>query len=219
MKESEAGFTLLELLIATTLLALLSLVLFSGMRFGTRSWDRAESSTAGGNEIRRAQEAIADALGRAYPELQMKDPTDPHVYFDGRADRVTFLGPDRTIAGALAVFTVEREGSDLVMITTPELARDPARQTLRRVLLKDVASFALAYYGAIKQDDPPRWTPDWRDRMRLPGLVRVQATLAKPGAKSGAKSGPGWTEMIVEPRIAADVGCNFDAVTKFCQGR
>ena len=33
------GFTLVELLVATTLLALLSVVLFGGLRFGARAWE------------------------------------------------------------------------------------------------------------------------------------------------------------------------------------
>ena len=34
-----AGFTLIELLVTLTLVGLISLVLFGGLRFGTRAWD------------------------------------------------------------------------------------------------------------------------------------------------------------------------------------
>jgi general secretion pathway protein J len=207
----DAGFTLLELLIAMTLLALLSLVLFSGFRFGTRAWDRAESSTAGAGELRRAQDAIAETLGRAYPEMQLTDPKNPHVYFDGNADAVTFLAPDRSNNGGLSVIGLARSGDALVMTTTPELARDPRRQTKARKLLGHVASFELAYFGAANDNVAPQWTANWANRSRLPKLVRIRASLDRQR--------PGWTEMIVAPRIEADVGCQFDSLTKFCQGR
>lgn len=207
----DAGFTLLELLISMTLLALLSLVLFGGFRFGTRAWDRAETSTANGNEIRRAQDAIASALSRAYPEMDVSKPLDPHIYFSGEAGSVTFLGPDRGREGGLAVMVLSRQGDTLMMTTTPELARDPARQTVSRKLLDHVSGFDLAYFGAPNPQDPPRWYASWHDRSRLPKLVRVRADL-------GAAR-PGWTELVVTPRIAADVNCDYDALTKFCQGR
>jgi general secretion pathway protein J len=211
----EAGFTLIELLIAMTLLGLLTVALFGGFRFGVRVWDRTESASAGANEIRRAQATIADTLGRAYPEYQNGNPTDPHVYFDGQAGKLTFLGPDSAQTGALAVITLMRQQvggqSVLVMQTIPELAANPARQTVDRVLLRGLASFDLAYFGADKPNTAPRWFASWRDMQRLPQLVRIRASFDK--------TGPEWTEMVVTPRIAADVACNFDPLTKFCQGR
>jgi general secretion pathway protein J len=211
----EAGFTLIELLIAMTLLGLLTVALFGGFRFGVRAWDRTESASAGANEIRRAQATIADTLGRAYPEYQDSNPADPHVYFDGQPGKVTYLGPDRAQPGALTVVTLARQEvggqSVLVMQTIPELAVSPARQTVIHVLLRGLASFDIAYFGADKPNTVPRWFSSWRDMPRLPQLVRIRASFAKPG--------PAWTEMIVAPRIAADVACNFDPLTKFCQGR
>lgn len=209
MKDS--GFTLLELLISMTLLALLSLVLFGGFRFGTRAWDRAETSTANGNEIRRAQDAIASALSRTYPEMDVSKPLDPHIYFSGEPSSVTFLGPDRGREGGLAVMVLSRQGDTLTMTSTPELARDPARQTVSRKLLDHVSGFDLAYFGASNPQVPPHWYASWHDRSRLPKLVRVRADLGT--------ARPGWTELVVAPRIAADVNCDYDALTKFCQGR
>ena len=211
----EAGFTLIELLIAMTLLGLLTVALFGGFRFGVRVWDRTESASAGAGDIRRAQTVIADTLGRAYPEYQNSIPTDPHVYFDGQAGKLTFLGPDGAQDGALAVITLARQEvagqSVLVMQTIPELAANPARQTVVRVLLRGLTSFDLAYYGTDKPNTAPRWFSSWRDMQRLPQLVRIRASFDK--------TGPAWTEMIVAPRITADVSCNFDPLTRFCQGR
>ncbi|MGH6871415.1 MAG: PulJ/GspJ family protein [Rhizomicrobium sp.] len=207
----EAGFTLLELLVAMTLMALLSLVLFGGFRFGTRAWDRAETSTAGANQIRRAQDTIGNALSRAYPEMDISDPKNPHIVFSGEAQAVIFLAPDRARDGALAVTALTWRGDALVLTTTPELARNPRRQTKSITLLDHVLSFDLAYFGPPGLNDPPRWNSSWHDRGRLPRLVRIRATLDRVR--------PNWTEMIVAPRIAADVNCTFDPLTKFCQGR
>ncbi len=42
----QAGFTLVELLVAMTLLAFLSITLFGGLRFGARSWEAVVDSSA-----------------------------------------------------------------------------------------------------------------------------------------------------------------------------
>jgi general secretion pathway protein J len=211
----QSGFTLIELLIAMTLLGLLTVALFGGFRFGVRAWDRTESASVGASDVRRAQSAIADTLGRAYPEYQNSNPTDTHVYFDGQAAKLTFLAPDRTQAGALAVITLSRQQvrgqSVLVMQTIPELAADPARQRVSRILLRGLSAFDIAYFGTDKANAAPRWFSSWRDMQRLPHLVRIRAAFAK--------GGPDWTEMVVTPRVVADVSCNFDPLTKYCQGR
>jgi len=211
----ESGFTLIELLIAMTLLGLLTVALFGGFRFGVRVWDRTESASAGAGDVRRAQTAIADTLGRAYPEFQNSNPTDPHVYFDGQAAKLTFLAPDSAQPGALDVITLARQEvggqTVLVMQTIPELAANPARQTASRILLRGLAAFDIDYYGTDKTNAAPRWFSSWRDMQRLPQLVRIRASFAK--------GGPEWTEMVVTPHVVADVSCNFDPLIKFCQGR
>ena len=48
----QAGFTLLELLIAMTLLGMILVLLFGGLRLGVRSWDASQKQVDSLNSVR-----------------------------------------------------------------------------------------------------------------------------------------------------------------------
>ncbi|MBU6297678.1 MAG: prepilin-type N-terminal cleavage/methylation domain-containing protein, partial [Alphaproteobacteria bacterium] len=148
---SEAGFTLLELLIAMTLLALLSALLFGGLKFGSQVWAAAEAKTAGTDKIIAVRSLLSQEMARAYPQFLTSDPTDAHVAFDGTAQTMTFLGPDPRQSGAMLRIDVrsirDRKAVTLRIAGTPELALagTPVRPLAD---LPGLASVAFAYFGA-----------------------------------------------------------------------
>src|SRR5437763_14961141 len=95
-ENGEAGFTLLELLIATTVLAFLSLLLFGGLRFGTRVWEKSETSTTETNRVRAAQLLLSDAISHIYPFFAGQTPADKHVEFAGEEKQMTFFLPSQS---------------------------------------------------------------------------------------------------------------------------
>ncbi len=213
--QADAGFTLLELLVAITLLGFLSVALIGGLRFGTQIWKKSENASLDSNAVRSAQKILAASLARIYPKLVVAGVDDSHIDFDGNADRLTFLSTADAGTGQMTrdIVQVAKDGNYLAILysTMPELARD-ARSTSSTVLFRRLASVDFAYFGASGDSKTPVWHQAWHDERRLPLRIRIRATLAHPA------SAP-WPEMILAPRIAADVGCNFDALTKFCQGR
>ena len=60
----QAGFTLVELLVAMTLLAFLSVSLFGGLRFGARSWEAVVDSSAERDDIASTQTFLRDRLAQ-----------------------------------------------------------------------------------------------------------------------------------------------------------
>ncbi|MGZ8995206.1 MAG: prepilin-type N-terminal cleavage/methylation domain-containing protein [Rhodospirillales bacterium] len=53
-RSSEAGFTLLELLAALTVLAVLMAMMFGGLRFGARVWESGDEGLRGLSELQTA---------------------------------------------------------------------------------------------------------------------------------------------------------------------
>ena len=208
---AESGFTLLELLVAMTLAGFLSLVLFGGLHLGRRVWEASETATANADRVREFQTDLTRALQRAYPELISVDATHARIDFAGEADRLTFLTEGGDGSGQMSRITIARDPNSDVIVETiaPELSDRAQARTLTR--LRHVASLAFDYFGAAEQGKTPNWFSAWPNKFALPSLVRIRVTFSAPQAH--------WPGLVVAPRIAADVSCQFDALTKTCVGR
>lgn len=209
----EAGFTLLELLIGLSLLSLLTLALYGSIHTGTRIWEATEEGAANADTVRAAQQQVSDTISAAYPKYETPDPTHSEIAFQGTPVSVRVLAADPDIRGEMAETTIaSREtalGGELVLSRKPELSA--SAQNRSQVLLSGLAAVQFSYYGRENPDDPPAWHDQWQGKARPPELVRIRAGFLNRRVA--------WPDLIVRPRIEADVGCTFDALTKFCQGR
>ena len=206
------GFTLLETLVAITLLAFLSVALVAGMRFGTRIWDKAETADLDGNAVRAAEKRVAENLARIYPKLLVVNATDSTIDFTGGPQRMEFLStadrPDGQMTRVALSAANDDQGLAMELDARPELARSGGTQ---EVLLRHLRSIDFAYFGASGDEKTPAWHTSWQHEKTLPLLVRIRA--ATPHANVT------WSEMVVRPKIAADISCIYDAITKICKGR
>ncbi|HEY5337641.1 MAG TPA: prepilin-type N-terminal cleavage/methylation domain-containing protein [Rhizomicrobium sp.] len=213
-KTNDAGFTLLELLVAMVLMGLLSVVLLGSTRFGMQVWARSEDAMAHANQVRRAETVLSADLTRAYPLFLGSGSSDSHVDFDGAADGITFLAPDDAMPGALDRVAIKTETVEdsLAVVRTSRMELSTGAETGRAVLLKHVAALNMSYFGSDKDGTAPIWQKTWQDRTRLPSLIRVQIALADRPSNL-------WPDFTIAPRLSADVGCVFDPLTKSCGGR
>jgi general secretion pathway protein J len=215
---AEAGFTLLELLISMTLLGLLMLVVLGGLRFGARAWERNEAHTTATDDVRLAQALLRREIARVYPLILMDQAhlEDRHVDFDGTEDTMSFLAPspDALAAAGRARITLKRTVRNgravLVFSARQELAA--SNRTYSEILVEGLKALDFSYFGREQPTETPRWRDHWTNEMRLPQLIRVHAQFAGGDART-------WPEFVVAPQISVDVGCVYDALTKYCQGR
>jgi general secretion pathway protein J len=197
----EAGFTLLELLIAMTIFGFLSVALVAGLKLGISIWRMSETAAESANRIRKAQGDLSDMIAGAFP-LSVSDDSGVHVDFDGRANAITLLAPNSNIPGGMARITIGEVGDGdrtaLVATLTPELSSRSDIAAEQRVLLPGVQSVAFSYYGTYDPNRAPSWLAEWRNRAVLPQLVRVRIAFADH------KSLP-WPELVVAPHVASGV--------------
>jgi general secretion pathway protein J len=210
--KTDYGFTLLEVLVTMTLLAMLSVALLGGIKYGTQIWKKSEAAATDDNHARSVQADLAYSLERIYPAFVATLHTG-FVDFDGRADRIGFLTPDRALPGSLDRVVIAADPDDatqLVSASRLELAPDAQSQT--RILLHGLKSLEFFYYGPADASTPPTWHSEWQNKPRLPLLIRMHVKLADPEARP-------WPDLTVAPRVMADVNCVYDPLTKYCQGR
>ncbi|MHA1528076.1 MAG: prepilin-type N-terminal cleavage/methylation domain-containing protein [Alphaproteobacteria bacterium] len=200
----QAGFTLVELLVAMTLLAFLSIALFGGLRFGARSWEVVVDSSAERDHIVSTQSFLRDRLG----QLTRPGPAGPRRRdndgrLDGGPDRLEFVAPwlSALSLGGLYRFTLWHEdtGDGRLMLRWRPAEADPeALDELgdlagERVLLDGVARFALSYYGTADGEAPPEWLDQWENTSDPPRLVRVDLAFADARLV--------WPVFVVAPKF------------------
>lgn len=194
--DRSAGFTLVELLVATTLLALLSVLLFGGLRFGARAWEAGGASMERTGEI----EAIQDLLRRTLAEAAAPEPASgQQLSFVGDAGRMRFFAPmPRHIAmGGLGRYALDLDEAGHLLMgwepRRPERRLDAPIAGEPSIILQNVETVNLAYYGAVGQDGP-----GWRDSWSSPApplLIRVQIGFADGDGRR-------WPDLLIAPRLA-----------------
>ena len=185
---NQRGFTLLELLIAMTLLGLLMLGLFGGLRLGARVWEAGEAQSADRTRIEAVQRFIRTYLSQARPLAAADRTGDDLVAFVGRERELDFAAalPSHLSIGGFAHVSLALadgdDGSALVVRRMPLRRREDGRAELfdidqaepPAVLLDGVESVAFDYYGLRDRREDPEWTDRWDDQTRLPLLVRMR---------------------------------------------
>ena len=207
----QRGFTLIEILIAMTLLGLLMVMLFGGLGLGTRAWEASYVRSADLARLEAVQGFIRRALTGAYPLLGTNDDDAKRkVTFTGGAEAVEFtaLMPAHFGVGGFYIITLAAEdgvdGARLVFRrqlyrsgdeepSPPAPAGDPEKE---KVLLDGISKAEFSYFGATDIDETPAWRDEWQDQKTLPDLVRLSVTFA-----DGDKSS--WPDLVVAPRISA----------------
>lgn len=85
----KAGFTLLELLISMTILALIFIAALGAIQVGSKSWESGEQRAEANQRIRTLVDGLARELTMIYP-LRVKEQDKDVIAFHGRSDSLAF---------------------------------------------------------------------------------------------------------------------------------
>ncbi len=221
MNRRNTGFTLVELMVALLLLALMSSILYGSLSLSATSWDRGEAKAEQAGDMRQTGEFLRQALTAEHP-LRLHKALDQPLYFAGASDSLAFAGstPGR-VGGGIYYFRIalapSGESSKLLLSRTiPDYTalKPPSFDAAEASVLADgIAQLKFSYFGR----DPdaadvvdPTWRDHWDDPQILPLLIRMEVKTAQ---------GTSWPPLVVEPRIAAEAGCrSWDANRRRCVG-
>lgn len=205
---SANGFTLMEVLIAMTLLSVMVLLLFSTLRTSAESWDKGENKIADVNEVAVVYNFFQQHLASAKPIWDDFSEVGKKTFgFQGRSQALQFIGefPASAERGGLQLFTLEFKADPDAIEQTPSLIEVtvtpffPSRdnETLAKeevTLIKHVAHFELSYFGADQEGDLS-WQSEWLDKDTQPQLIKI--SLAK-------ENGLYWPDMVIALKISAN---------------
>lgn len=196
---AESGFTLLETLVAVTVLGFLMIGLTSGVRTGLNFWNAQTRRTAQTAELDSTARVLRNVL-TAIPILAAgaSGAAPVAIGFKGEPDRITLVGDLPTGLGGAqrADVTIQLNAGRVVMVWTPHRHETPgaaAPTPTETELIRGVDHLQFAYWGTIGPNSPAAWLTQW-DSPALPELVRVSLGFAKGDVRH-------WPDLIAAPRL------------------
>lgn len=189
------GFTLVELIIALTVLSLLSLALYGTVSLGARTASIGERKSEQARRYRIATDLIVRQLRSAAP-LHVVDEEEEQAqpYFVGESERVSFVTavPQSPNSSGLAIVDYWYEDGVLMMSEIPYFAAfagDLFDSSLDHLvyeteLLYDIKSVRFEYRRS--DFDTDTWTDNWDavDEEALPAAVSISIEPDGPDGTS-----------------------------------
>jgi len=181
---TRAGFTLLEIVIALTALALVTVICYGAFHLGIRAMERGEVAVVAAQRLRVATDVIIRQIKSIVPYKARNRDDEEYVFFMGTASSMAFItGAGLEGGGGLTrvVYQVMDDPPRLVMSESPffssrALGREPVDQPglHSAVLLEDFKSlkFEYLFYEGVE----PEWRTEWNghdEEDMLPVAVRV----------------------------------------------
>lgn len=203
------GFTLLEVMLAMTLLSIMVVLLFSSLKIGAESWEKGESKIAEVNEKAVVYQFFKRHLPSIRPLWNNFSENGRSFSFQGGRDEVQFVSvfPASADRKGLQLFVVgfdKAEKGIIKVMLKPfyPAAEDQQWQQEEVILLENIEEFELAYLDQEDADSNAVWMDSWLEKGHLPVLIKIKITLADHSY---------WPEMIFALKLAAvKPGINLD---------
>ncbi len=205
MPRAASGFTLLEVLAALALLALLMVGVYSGIRTATVSVRAGSAVIERSDQIRSAQQFVRRELAQSLAQPIGHTEDGEPIVFVGTSREMRYVAPLPGYLGKLGPqlqrLQLVDDGTggsrlELSLALLPPDGRPPQPLGEPQVLLDHILGGGFSYSGAAGDGDGDgsAWAPNWSDGRQLPQLVRVALRIG------GNES---WPQLQVPLRVAA----------------
>lgn len=194
----QTGFSLLELLVALSVLGLVLVALNHGVQTGLGVWN-VQSRQINRIKDLDATDRILRTVLTQIPVSASTNPASPPaaIGFTGKPDELTLVGDLPTGLGtdSYADMALHLNAKRLVLNWSPHLHElaDAAPRANVTEILQGVERLDLAYWGPPSPNAPSTWLAGW-DGPTLPSLVRIRLSFAAGDAHR-------WPDLIIAPRF------------------
>ena len=212
MNARARGFTLLEMLVAISVMTLLVSLVYGMLRMGSRSWESSAARIEATETMRIGWTFVQRALNNARA-VPIKIPDAEGLHFIGDNDALEFVTDLPAYLGTGGLHAVglgledEPDGQfkQLILYRIPlgdyqaTTDNDSDPDLLQRAILAEgVEDMMIAYYGVDRTEDSDNeqamWTSRWQAQPTLPILVKLVVSLA---------DGDTWPLLIAHPQLGS----------------
>ena len=199
----QRGFTLVEVVIATSLLALALAIAFGTLRSASRATARAEASAQREERLRAAQNFLRTQLASALPvPFEFDAESGAATFLRATPGKLEYVGtmPGYLARGGAYLQTLElvrgSEGQQL-RFQMQQLTSDGAAEAEREpvVLLDGIAEGSFEVRTIDESGKPGRWQDKWEVSAQLPPQVRVRLRFRDERRH--------WPDLLVAPHLGA----------------
>jgi len=201
------GFTLIEVLLATMLLALGLAMAFATLRAATATSQRGEALAQRSERMRAVEGFLRRRIASALPVgFAIDESTGTPIRFIGEPDRMRFVAdlPDYLGRGGPYLHDVvignDGDGERLAVSLSMVLAGAVVEERDQRApepLVPDLEDARFRYRGLDADNRLGEWTDQWEASDRLPLQVRIDIRSTEGGA---------WPPLVVALPQAASFG-------------
>jgi prepilin-type N-terminal cleavage/methylation domain-containing protein len=162
-RRRQGGFTLLEVLIALTIVGALLVIAFGGMRVALAAWRQGEDRAEVHQHARGLAVTLTRALGAMYPYQASRElAPDPVVLFSGTDKRLEFVTQSPPFPFAIpvaftAVVIALEEGEEPGLVIRQRALPNERPFSEAKIVLRDPAVTSLEFQYLGEGD----WTDGW----------------------------------------------------------
>ena len=218
-RRSEAGFTLVELLVSLAIVAVLAAMVLAGAQLGFQTAAQARARGVGNASIITTQTVLRDRIEGMTPSIRFEF-TRPIADIRGEATRFSFFAPASPAerpASLTRYRLLRSEEGELVLFALADTTAgvDPYAPGQAgwtpQVLLTNVERLEIAYFGSLPGDGTRAWRDSWIERGAPPQLVRIRVTFFEGDRRH-------WPDLVVRPAPTVNAACTVDPQTGECAG-
>ncbi len=199
------GFTLIEVLIAMTLLSVMVVLLFSSLKIAAESWNAGENKIAEVNEKAVVYQFFKRHIMVIRPLPLLTDEqnfaVEAQQAFQGFSQSLRFVSalPASSARKGLQVFTLALDTANRKnLLVTLIPYRPEARLEMGKpeILLGNIAELKFSYFGKTEDVAELMWRDEWSIADRLPSLIKISIKL---------DDGSDWPDMVFALKITQAV--------------
>ncbi len=200
MRQKTQGFTLIEVLIAMTLLSMMMVLLFGSLKICADSWEKGENKITEVNDYAVVYNFFHQHLSLAQPLWNDFSIEGNSFSFQGTAQSLQFVSALPASAGrsGLQLFSVDLHSDNndrFVNVTLRPffpLSDGASWNNAEETLINHVSDFRLSYFGSSDGISPGTWQDEWLVKNNLPQLVKINISLENTII---------YPEMIIELKV------------------
>ena len=171
-----AGFTLVELLVSLTILALLLAMVPGTLRLGRRAWETPGQLDQASDEL-AALAFVQTHIKSAVPIFERDAQGVSRIAFSGGPQSISFIVPLSGGPFGGGLYKIELGGALRVSLYQgANAAGQSALPAEERTLGSLSGRLQLRYFGSPQYGQPPLWQGIWPRTDRLPDLVEIDAS-------------------------------------------